>query len=40
LQTSPAQALKYAAALTSLKMETPGPFRGTVQDVEALLATY
>lgn len=27
-------ALTYAAALVSLKMETPGPFRGTRQDVE------
>jgi sugar/nucleoside kinase (ribokinase family) len=27
------EALKFAAALVSLKMETPGPFRGTLQDV-------
>lgn len=28
------EALEYAAALVSLKMETPGPFRGTRQDVQ------
>jgi sugar/nucleoside kinase (ribokinase family) len=27
------EALKFAAALVSLKMETPGPFKGTLQDV-------
>ena len=26
-------ALRFATALVSLKMETPGPFRGTRQDV-------
>jgi len=25
--------LKFAAALASIKMETPGPFRGTLEDV-------
>jgi sugar/nucleoside kinase (ribokinase family) len=30
---APAEALKYAAALVSLKMETPGPFTGTLGDV-------
>jgi sugar/nucleoside kinase (ribokinase family) len=29
----PAASLKFAAALVSLKMETPGPFAGTLQDV-------
>ena len=29
----PAEALKFAAALVSLKMETPGPFAGTLKDV-------
>lgn len=29
----PAAALKFAAALVSLKMETPGPFAGTLADV-------
>ncbi len=28
-----AQSLKFAAALVSIKMETPGPFRGTLADV-------
>lgn len=29
----PHESLKFAAALVSLKMETPGPFRGTLADV-------
>jgi sugar/nucleoside kinase (ribokinase family) len=33
----PEQAGIWAAALTSLKMETPGPFSGTREDVEALI---
>jgi len=37
LSTSPAEACRFAAALTSLKMEQPGPFRGTIADVEARL---
>ncbi|MBN1430143.1 MAG: hypothetical protein JXB07_17370 [Anaerolineae bacterium] len=28
-----AESLKFAAALVSIKMETPGPFRGTLEDV-------
>jgi sugar/nucleoside kinase (ribokinase family) len=28
-----AESLKFAAALVSIKMETPGPFKGTLQDV-------
>lgn len=40
IHKGPEQAVKYAAALTSLKMERPGPFRGTIQDVEQLLTTY
>lgn len=40
LDTSPEESLKFAAALTSLKMEVPGPFRGSLEDVHALLATY
>lgn len=40
LHKGPEEALKYAAALTSLKMETPGPFKGKIKDVEALLAMY
>lgn len=30
---APCQALQFAAALVSLKLESPGPFRGTMQDV-------
>ena len=30
---APLQALQFAAALVSLKLETPGPFRGTMEDV-------
>lgn len=40
IRKEPEEALKFAAALTSLKMERPGPFRGTKHDVEVLLATY
>ena len=32
------EALLYAAALVSLKMETPGPFKGTRADVEQYIA--
>ena len=32
------EACQFAAALTSLKMETPGPFTGTIQDVESAIA--
>jgi hypothetical protein len=28
-----AASLKFAAALVSIKMETPGPFRGSLEDV-------
>ena len=31
------EALTFAAALVSLKMETPGPFKGTRADVERFL---
>ncbi len=34
---SPEEACRFAAALTSIKMETPGPFSGTLADVEAAL---
>jgi hypothetical protein len=27
------ESLKFAAALVSIKMETPGPFKGTLEDV-------
>lgn len=38
LSHPPAEAVRFAAAVTSLKMERPGPFAGTVRDVEAYLA--
>ena len=37
---SPAEALLTATATVSLKMETPGPFRGTRADVEAFIRKY
>lgn len=33
LAHGPAEALRFAAALVSIKMETPGPFAGTLADV-------
>ncbi len=33
LDHSAAESLKFAAALVSIKMETPGPFHGTLEDV-------
>jgi sugar/nucleoside kinase (ribokinase family) len=33
LEHDPLESLKFAAALVSIKMETPGPFQGTVADV-------
>ena len=35
-----AEALRYCTALVSLKMETPGPFRGTRQDVRAYIRAF
>ena len=35
---TPAEATVWAAALTSLKMEAEGPFRGEAADVEELIA--
>ncbi len=35
LDHPPAEALAFAAALVSIKMETPGPFAGTLEDVRA-----
>ena len=34
LDHSPAESLKFAAALVSIKMETYGPFSGTLEDVQ------
>ncbi len=38
LNTSPEEATRFAAAVTTLKQEKPGPWRGTPDDVAALLA--
>ena len=40
LSAPPAEACRFAAAVASLKMEQPGPFRGSVEDVEAYLKTF
>jgi sugar/nucleoside kinase (ribokinase family) len=39
LSASAEEACRFAAAVTTLKQEQPGPWRGTLDDVEALLAT-
>jgi len=39
LTGSPEEATRLAAAVTTLKQEQPGPWRGTLADVEALLAS-
>jgi sugar/nucleoside kinase (ribokinase family) len=36
----PADAVKFAAALTSLKLETPGPFKGSRQEVNDFLGKF
>lgn len=38
LTGSPAEATRLAGAVTTLKQETPGPWRGSLADVEVLLA--
>ena len=37
LSSSPQAATRFAAAVTTLKQEQPGPWRGNLADVEALL---
>jgi sugar/nucleoside kinase (ribokinase family) len=37
LTASPEEACRFAAAVTTLKQERPGPWRGTLADVEAVL---
>jgi sugar/nucleoside kinase (ribokinase family) len=39
LSEPPARAAQVAAAITSLKQEKPGPWRGSLADVEALIAS-
>jgi sugar/nucleoside kinase (ribokinase family) len=33
------ESVRFAAALTSIKMERPGPFSGTIDDVLARMKT-
>jgi len=40
LGDSPAQAVRFAAALTTLKLEEPGPFRRSLDEVQALIQVY
>lgn len=40
LRKEPAEAALYAAALVSLKMETPGPFKGTREDVQNYIKQF
>jgi sugar/nucleoside kinase (ribokinase family) len=37
LDHDPGESLKFAAALVSIKMETPGPFKGTIEEVQRRL---
>jgi len=37
LGDAPAEATRFAAALTTLKLERPGPFRGSLEEVEKLM---
>jgi sugar/nucleoside kinase (ribokinase family) len=36
----PSEAVKFAAAVTSMKLETSGPFKGSRRDVEAFLRAF
>jgi len=38
LTTPPEEAIRFAAAVTTLKQERPGPWRGTLDDATAVLA--
>ena len=38
LSASPEEACQWAAAITTLKQEQPGPWHGKIEDVKALLA--
>ena len=40
LTQNPAEALRFATAAVSLKMETPGPFMGSRADVEAYIQAF
>jgi len=38
LSAPPEEAARFAAAVTTLKQEQPGPWRGTLDDVATVLA--
>ncbi len=40
LTTSPADACRFAAAVTTLKQEKPGPWRGALAEVQAMIAQW
>lgn len=40
LSTSPQEACRFAAAVTTLKQEQPGPWQGSLADVDALLTSW
>jgi sugar/nucleoside kinase (ribokinase family) len=40
LTASPEEATRWAAAITTLKQEKPGPWRGTLADAEAVMAGW
>ena len=40
LSTSPQEACRFAGAVTTLKQEQPGPWRGSLPDVQALLTSW
>jgi sugar/nucleoside kinase (ribokinase family) len=40
LSVSPGEACRFAAAITTLKQEQPGPWKGTITDVKTLLARW
>ena len=40
LTSPPEEACRFAAAVTSLKMEKPGPFRGSMEEVEEFLRRH
>ncbi len=39
LSKAPEESLRFAAALTSLKMEAPGPFQGSLKDIDNYLVS-
>jgi len=40
LKAGPEEATRFAAAVTSLKQEKPGPWQGPMEEAEALMQTY